>query len=55
MAPESLAMYRAVVAHIYSKVEKWMSELDLKDKPARLWNYQKTGLTYIMKSGNIAI
>jgi hypothetical protein len=30
-----------------------VSKLDLKDKPGRLWNYNETGLTYVLRPGKV--
>jgi hypothetical protein len=49
--PQNQAIHRASMANraliddLYDKVERVVTELDLKCKPARLWNCVKTGLT----------
>jgi hypothetical protein len=36
---------RTLLNDFYDKVEKLVTELDLKGKPAGLWNCDETGLT----------
>ena len=37
----------------FEKVENLLTKLDLKYKPARIWNCDETGLSYVIKSGKI--
>lgn len=57
--PENLSMQRATMSNrvmindFYDKVSELFKNLDLFDKPERLWNADETGLCFVMKSSKV--
>jgi len=54
--PQNISMSRASTANrtllsdFHYKVQNLLTKLDLKDKPARIWYCDETGLSYVINS-----
>ena len=54
--PQNLSLCRTSIVNItqhtdFDKVESLLTKLDLRDKPAHIWNCDETGLTCVIKYG----
>ena len=57
--PQNLSICRASIANKtlhndLDKVKNLLTKVDLKDKPAQIWNCDETGLTFVIKNSKTA-